>query len=179
MGLSLLLFHNLLTLEYGFTSSISLTQWKIKLSNKSYLLELIDDRKFMKRTFHVNVLYIFRKLLANTSLNTKLPKIIVARDFPSSSYPKEVFYLPWQNKYSNLKITCPIKLKWLWWTRLLENLLLTKYFIFVAASLIVLLICSFLMFSLMTIQVLATVRLSLCTIVWNSHFSEMYCEPFR
>ena len=152
---------------------------KNQTSNKSYLLELIDDQKFMKRIFHVNVLYIFRKLLANTSLNTKLPKIIVAHDFPSSSYLMEVFYLPWQDKYSNLKITCPIKPKCLWWTRLLGNLLLTKYFIFVAASLIVLLICSFLMFSLMTIQVLATVRLSLCTIVWNSHFSEMYCEPFR
>ena len=51
------------------------------------------------------------------------------------SNSKGVFYLPWQNKFSNLKTTCHIKPKFFLWTKLLENLLLTKYFISVAGAL--------------------------------------------
>ena len=51
------------------------------------------------------------------------------------SKSKEVSYLSWQNTYPNLKTTCHIKLKFLLWTKLLENLLLTKYLISVAAPL--------------------------------------------
>ena len=41
----------------------------------------------------------------------------------------------WQNTYPNLKTTCHIKLKLFLWTKLLENLLLAKYLISVAAPL--------------------------------------------
>ena len=51
------------------------------------------------------------------------------------SKSKEVSYLSWQNTYPNLKTTSHIKLKFLLWTKLLENLLLTKYLISVAATL--------------------------------------------
>ena len=47
----------------------------------------------------------------------------------------EVSYLPWQNMHSNLKSTCHIKLKFFFWTKLLENLLLAKYLISVTGPL--------------------------------------------
>ena len=50
---------------------------------------------------------------------------------------KEVSYLSWQNTYPNLKTTCLIKLRFFLWTKLLENLLLAKYLISVAAPLII------------------------------------------
>ena len=49
---------------------------------------------------------------------------------------EEVSYLSWQNTYPNLKTTCHIKPKRFLWTKLLENLLLAKYFISVAETLI-------------------------------------------
>ena len=51
------------------------------------------------------------------------------------SNSKEVSYLSWQNMYPNLKTTSHIKLKFFLWTKLLENLLLAKYLISVAAPL--------------------------------------------
>ena len=51
------------------------------------------------------------------------------------SHPEEVFYLSWQNAYPGLKTTCHIKLKFFFWTKLLEKLLPAKYLIFVAATL--------------------------------------------
>ena len=42
-------------------------------------------------------------------------------------------YLSWQNTSPNSKTTCHIKLKLFLWTKLLENLLLAKYLISVAA----------------------------------------------
>ena len=51
------------------------------------------------------------------------------------SNSKEVSYLSQQNKYPNLKTTCHIKLKFFLWTKLLENLLLVKYLLSVAAPL--------------------------------------------
>ena len=52
------------------------------------------------------------------------------------SNSKEVSYLSWQNTYPNLKTTGQTKLKFFLWTKLLENLLLTKYLISVAVPLI-------------------------------------------
>ena len=52
---------------------------------------------------------------------------------PVHSNSKEVFYLSWQNTYPHLKTTCHIKLQFFLWTKLLENLLLAKYLIFVTA----------------------------------------------
>ena len=51
------------------------------------------------------------------------------------SNSKEVSYLSWQNTYPNLKTTCHIKLKFFFWTKLLENLLRAKYLKSVAATL--------------------------------------------
>ena len=49
---------------------------------------------------------------------------------------KEVYYLSWQNAFSNYETTCHIKLKFSLWTKLLENLLPAKYLISVAATLV-------------------------------------------
>ena len=54
---------------------------------------------------------------------------------------KEVSYPSWQNTYPNLKTTCHINLKFFLWTKLLENLLLAKYLIPVAAPLRTISIC--------------------------------------
>ena len=48
---------------------------------------------------------------------------------------KEVSYLSWQNTYPELKTTCHIKLKFFLCTKLLQNLLIAKYLISVAATL--------------------------------------------
>ena len=45
------------------------------------------------------------------------------------SNSEEVSYLSWQSTYPNLKTTRHIKLKCFLWTKLLENLILSKYFI--------------------------------------------------
>ena len=44
-------------------------------------------------------------------------------------------YLSWQSTYPNLKTTRHIKLEFFFWTKLLENLLLAKYLIYVTAPL--------------------------------------------
>ena len=49
---------------------------------------------------------------------------------------KEVSYLSKQNNYDILKTTCHLKLKFFLWTKLPENILLAKYLISVAATLI-------------------------------------------
>ena len=48
---------------------------------------------------------------------------------------KEVSYLSWQNTYRNLKTTWRIKVKFFLWTKLVENLLYTKYLISITAPL--------------------------------------------
>ena len=54
------------------------------------------------------------------------------RRFHSNS--QEVSYLPWQNKYSNQKTVFHIKPIFFLWIKLLENLLLGKYFVFVSST---------------------------------------------
>ena len=51
------------------------------------------------------------------------------------SNSKEVSYLSRQNTYLNMKTTCHIKLNFFLSTKLIENLLLAKYLISVAATL--------------------------------------------
>ena len=83
---------------------------------------------------------IFRKLWTKKSLimaclriyQELLPLVTFLRNHPNS---KEVSYVSWQNTYPNLKTTCHIKLKFFLWTKLVENLLLAKYLISVAAAL--------------------------------------------
>ena len=50
------------------------------------------------------------------------------------SNAKEVPYLIWQNKYSNLKIVFHIKLKFFLQTKHLESVLFVKYFISVTVA---------------------------------------------
>ena len=50
------------------------------------------------------------------------------------SNTKEVSCLSWQNTYPNSKTTCHIKLKFFFLPKLLENVLLAKYIIPVAAA---------------------------------------------
>ena len=57
----------------------------------------------------------------------------ITRNFSASLF--KVSYLPWQNICSNIKTTGHIKSKFVLWTKLLQNLLLAKYLIYVAATL--------------------------------------------
>ena len=68
-------------------------------------------------------LQIYRELLSLTTF------------FRVHSNSEQVSYLFWQKTYPNLKTTCHIKLKFFLCTKLLENLLLEKYPISVAAAL--------------------------------------------
>ena len=104
---------------------------KIKNSGKEYVIRtcLIWPMK-----------NIFGKLSANESfimtcvqIYQELLLFLTFLQVHSSS--KEVSYLSWQNRYPNLKINYCTKLKFSLWTKLLENLLLAKYFIYVAAAL--------------------------------------------
>ena len=52
------------------------------------------------------------------------------------SNSKEVPYFSWENTYPNLRTTCHIKLKLFLWTKLLENSLLAKYLLSLAATLL-------------------------------------------
>ena len=65
-----------------------------------------------------------------------LPRIIAACDFSPSSFRLKIGILPpLKNKHPNLKITFHIKPKFFSWVKLLQNLLLTKYLMSVAAVL--------------------------------------------
>ena len=73
----------------------------------------------------------------NYGLLTNLTRIIVTclTFLWVYSNSEELSYFFWQNTYPNLKTTCHINLKFFLWTKLLENLLLAKYLISVAAPL--------------------------------------------
>ena len=98
-----------------------------------------EDQKFNKTICHKNVL----QILTNEK---HFPKNTSQEEFDYGFFYKftetcrlrllEVSYLYWQNRYPNLKTTCHVKLKFLFWTKLLESLLLAKYLISVAATLI-------------------------------------------
>ena len=63
-------------------------------------------------------------------LFANLPRTIVACDFSRvHSNSKEVSYLTWQSKYSNLKTTCHIKAKFFVWTKHVKKLLSAKFLI--------------------------------------------------
>ena len=62
-------------------------------------------------------------------LFTNLPRIIVAFIQTQRRYPTSL------DTYPNLKTTCHIQLKFFLWTKIIENLLLAKYLISVAAPL--------------------------------------------
>ena len=68
--------------------------------------------------------------------NLKIIVALLATFLRVPSNSKEVSYLPYQNKYPDLKTTFHIKPKIFVGTKLPENLLLPKYLISVAAPLI-------------------------------------------
>ena len=80
----------------------------------------------------------FWKLQANESfacLQIYRELLSLATFFRVYSNSEEVSYLSCQYTYSNLKTTSHIKQKIFLWLKLLENLLLVKYLISVAATL--------------------------------------------
>ena len=83
---------------------------------------------------------IFWKLWANENLIMACLRIywepLYLATFPRvHSNSKEATYLSWQNTYPNLKTTCHIKLIFFLRTKLLQTLLLGKYLIPVASTL--------------------------------------------
>ena len=79
---------------------------------------------------------IFWQLWANKSL-TKIWRIIVARNFwPTLFKLKRGILLPWQNNCANFKTTCldDYKTKFFFFTKLVKNLLLVKYFLYAAVT---------------------------------------------
>ena len=94
-------------------------------------------------------------------LFANLPRIIVSHDFSPSSLKLRRGILPLlTNTYPNLKTTCHIKLKFFLWTKLLKNLLLAKYPISVAASLMILSLLIYLFKSLVFLKI--HVKLWIC-----------------
>ena len=63
-------------------------------------------------------------------------KLSLATFLRVHSNTKEIFYLPWQNKYPVLKTNCHIKPNVFLRTELPKNLLLAKYLIYATAALI-------------------------------------------
>ena len=100
-----------------------------------------------------------------------LPRIWICLAFYLATFcrvysnSKEVPYLPWQNEYSNLKITCHCKPKIFLWTQLLENVLLARCFISVTAALAACISICFLCLIIVAIWVLVTVILPFRTII--------------
>ena len=99
-----------------FCNHLSFISWCFSLWVSKTLSEWESDYDFLQ---------IYRQLLSlATFLRVHSNSIVVS-------------YLSWQNRYPNLKTTCHIKLKFFLWTTILKNLLLAKYFISVAATLII------------------------------------------
>ena len=143
----LLLFHDWFSLEFVFRYNIFAICWEI--NSKQSICTGVKQKK-IKSSRNEYVMWtcfkfwpiknIFRKLWANESLIMACLQIYrellsLATFLRVHSNSKEVSYLPWQNAYPNLKTTCHIKLKFFLWTKLLENLLIVRYLISVAAPL--------------------------------------------
>ena len=92
------------------------------MTNEEYFPKTISQWEF---AYKFTCLQIYRELL---------PLAIFLWVHSNS---KEVSYFSWQNTYPNLKSTCHFKLRFFMWTKLLENLVLVKYLISVAAALII------------------------------------------
>ena len=113
-------------------------------SNNKYLYEKIKSsrKEHVVRTCFTfwPMKIIFQKLQANESLIMACLQIYrellsLATFLRVHSNSEEVSYISLQNRYLNLKSTCHIKLKFFFWTKLLQTLLLPKYLISVAAIL--------------------------------------------
>ena len=135
----LYLLHDWFYFEFVFIYSISLMY--------KYLPELIKTRSKVKEKKHFMWLrfkfwpmkIIFPKLQATKLIMVCLQiyqeQPLLATFCQVHSNSKEVSYLPWQNKYPNLKTTCHIKSKFSLWTKLPKSLLLIKYLISVTTTL--------------------------------------------
>ena len=135
----------LISLEVYIDCNISLVWWeinpkhwiprvnqqKIKSSRKEYVMS--TSFKFCPKTFSENYKPMGVWFLACLQVYRELLSLVTFLRVHSNS--EKVSYLSWQNAYPNLKTSCYIKLKSLLRTKLLENLLVPKYLISVAASL--------------------------------------------
>ena len=116
---------------------------------KSNLLKSITkvNQKFVRRNVtwpcfkFWPMIKIFGKSMSQQQFDYGLfPKWVVYKirtsitgNFSASLF--KVSYLPWQNICSNIKTTGQIRSNFFLWTKLLQNLLLAKYLIYVAATL--------------------------------------------
>ena len=140
-------FHEWFHLEFIFRYNISVMWWEM---NFKQLISTWDNQKKLKCSRKECVMWpwfkfwpmknIFRKLLKNESLTMASLQIYrkllsLATFLRVHSNSEEASYLSWQNTYPNLETTCHIKLKFFLWTKLLADLLLSKYIISVAAPL--------------------------------------------
>ena len=111
-----------------------------KLQRVEFLKTIKSSRKkyFIRTCFKFwPMINIFRKLLFSfmACLQIYRESLSLATFLQGHSSSKEVSYLYWKNRYPNLKTTCHIKLKFFLWIKVLESLLLAKYLISVAATL--------------------------------------------
>ena len=143
----LVFFHEWFHLEFIFRYNISVMWWEM---NFKQLISTWDNQKKLKCSRKECVMWpwfkfwpmknIFRKLLTNESLTMASLQIYrkllsLATFLRVHSNSEEASYLSWQNTYPNLETTCHIKLKFFLWTKLLADLLLSKYIISVAVPL--------------------------------------------
>ena len=132
IGISWLVFHDIfIHIQYIFGAVLIKRRSKVEENNMSCERALNFDQwntfsenfKPMRVWLLLLVYKIYRELLS------------LATFLQIRWNSKEVSYVFWQNTYPNLKTTCHIQLKFFLWTKLLENLLLAKYLISVAAPL--------------------------------------------
>ena len=104
----------------------------------SFPAQLFAIKGKQKRGYHA-VLFLKKMLWGRGWIMICLPNyreyMSLATFHRVDSKSKKVSFLPWWNKYSDLKTTCHIKPKFFLWTKLLENFLLAKYLKSVVATL--------------------------------------------
>ena len=135
------LVHNWFPMKFVFRYHISWVWWEITF-RKEYVMWMCFKFWPMKN--------LFKKLKANEDLIMAFLRIYqellsLATILRVHSNSKEVSYLFWQSMYLNLKTTCHIKLKFFFWTKLLENLFFAKNLISVTASLMAITPCILIM----------------------------------
>ena len=146
----LFLFHDWFPLEIVFRCNISVIWWEI--NSKQPISTWVNQKKIKSSTKERGCSRSCERGLnfdqwKTISENYKPMSLIIiclqiCRELLSlatflrvHSNSEKVSYLSWRNTYPNFKTTCHIKLNFFLWTKLLEGLLLAKYLISVAASL--------------------------------------------
>ena len=146
----LFLFHDWFPLEPGlYPDTIFLRCNENYTSKSKYLLELIKRRSKVQEnnlSCERSLYFDQWKTFSETYKPMKVWLWLIYGELLSlatflrvHSNLEEVSYLSWQNTDPNLKPTCHIKLKFFLWTKLVENLFLAKYLIFVVVPLMMIL----------------------------------------